>query len=126
MEIISSALDGTLNRAWKRRRYQRFDGGYRRNTNSVTFGGGNRRFWKIKAIPKLRWKKASPIRLWIKFKNAYVKMMLRLGGSDNVFDSKKAPKTLLISGSYSTEEFQRRLIYEISKNFFTSRELATV
>ncbi|KAL4568872.1 hypothetical protein LXL04_024489 [Taraxacum kok-saghyz] len=125
MEIISSAYDGTFNRAWRRRRYQRFDGGYKRNTKSVTFGG-NSRFWKIKAIPRLRLKKASPIRLWIKFKNTYIKMMLRLGVTDNVFGSKRVPRSLQSSAGYSIEEFQSRLIYEISKNLFPSRELATI
>ncbi|KAI3699468.1 hypothetical protein L2E82_43805 [Cichorium intybus] len=126
MEIISSAIDGTLNRSWKRRRYQRFDGGYRRNTKTVTFGGKNRRFWKIKAIPRLRLKKFSPIRFWIKFKNAYLKMMLRLAVTDNIFGSRRVPKRLQISGGYSVEEFQSRLIYEISKNLFPSRELTTI
>ncbi|KAI3717071.1 hypothetical protein L1987_68411 [Smallanthus sonchifolius] len=126
MELVSCGLVRTLNRSWRRRRYQRVTNGYKKTSKTVTFGGRNRRFWNFKAIPRLRLKKASPIRLWIKLKNAYIDMMLRLGGSESVFGSKRVPRRLQISGGYSMGEFHSRLIYEISKNLIASRELATM
>ncbi|KAI3824196.1 hypothetical protein L1987_05646 [Smallanthus sonchifolius] len=126
MELVSCGFVHKLNRSWRRRRYQRVTGSCKKMSKTVTFGGRNRRFWNIKAIPRLRLKKASPIRLWIKLKNAYIDMMLRLGGTENVFDSKRVPMRLQISRGYSMGEFQSRLIYEISKNLIASRELATI
>ncbi|KAL8248845.1 hypothetical protein R6Q59_005713 [Mikania micrantha] len=126
MDIVSNNFLNALNRSWRRRRYQRVTVGHKKPSKTVSFGARNRRFWKIKAIPRLRLKKASPMRLWIKLKNAYIDMMLRLAGTDNVFGSKRGPKMLLGSGCYSMSEFQSRLIYEISKNLIASRELGTI
>ncbi|GKB06118.1 hypothetical protein Tco_0834351 [Tanacetum coccineum] len=123
MEIVTSAFDGSLKRTWRRRRYRRFSNSHKKGATTVMLGGRNRRFWRIKAIPRLRLKTLSPFRLLINLKNFYVKMMLRLAGSDYFFGSKKGPKALR---SYSTEEFHNRLIYEISKNLYASRELASV
>ncbi|KAJ9564388.1 hypothetical protein OSB04_000354 [Centaurea solstitialis] len=110
MEIISSAF---VKRAWRRKRYRRLQKDGNRNPG----------FWKIKSVPRLQLKKVSPIRMWIKLKNAYIKMMLRLGGTQDVFGSTKSRRQT--SNGYSIDEFQRRLIYEISKNLIVSRELAT-
>ncbi|KAK9048888.1 hypothetical protein SSX86_030209 [Deinandra increscens subsp. villosa] len=125
MEIVSSVC--SLNRSWRRRRYQRITRGNRKTSKTVALGGGNRRFWKIKAIPRLRWKKVSPMRFLIKLKNAYFNMMVRLAGTENVFGAKRVPRRRLqASGGYSMSEFQSRLIYEISKSLIASRELATI
>nr|XP_043639090.1 uncharacterized protein LOC122610161 [Erigeron canadensis] len=125
VELSSSVFDGSSNKSWRPRRYQRINS-YRKSVKTVTFGGKKKRFWKIKAIPRLRLKKFSPIRLYLKFKNAYINMMLRLGGTENVFGSKRIPKRGQVSSAYSMEQFQNRLIYEISKNLFTARELAAL
>ncbi|XP_076891689.1 uncharacterized protein LOC143625626 [Bidens hawaiensis] len=123
MEIVPSCFLGALNRSWRRRRYQRVLG----TSKTKTLGGRNRRFWKINAIKRLRLKKVSVFRLWMKLKSAYIDTMLRLGGgNENVFGSKRVPRRLQASGGYSMGEFQSRLIYEISKNLVASRELATV
>ncbi|KAK1423463.1 hypothetical protein QVD17_18766 [Tagetes erecta] len=127
MEIVTSrGFVSTLNRSWRRRRYQRINGRYKKLSKTVVFGGKNRGFWKIKAIRRLRLKIASPIRLWIKLKKAYMNMMLRIAGNEHVFGSQRIPNKLQVSGAYSMSEFQSRLIYEISKNLIASRELATV
>ncbi|PWA91186.1 hypothetical protein CTI12_AA093680 [Artemisia annua] len=123
MEIVTSAFDGSLKRTWRRRRYRRFNNSHKKGSTTVMLGGRrSRRFWRIKAIPRLRLKTLSPFRLLINLKNVYVKMMLRLAGSDYFFGSKNGPKAL---HSYSTEEYHKRLLYEMSKGVFASRELAS-
>ena len=123
MEIVTNAFDGSLKRTWRQRRYRRFSNSHKKGATTVMLGGRSRRFWRIKAIPRLRLKTLSPFRLLINLKNVYVKMMLRLAGSDYFFGSKNGPKSL---HSYSTQEFHNRLMYEISKSLFASRELASV
>ncbi|MFS8016820.1 hypothetical protein Hanom_Chr15g01373031 [Helianthus anomalus] len=125
MENVSNGFICTLNRSWRRRRHLRISGGHKNTSKTITLGGRNRRIWKIKAIPRLRLKKLSPIRLWIKLKNAYIHMMLRLGRTEVTFGSKRVPRALK-PGGYSMGEFHSRLIYEISKSLIASRELATI
>ncbi|OAY57119.1 uncharacterized protein LOC110609647 [Manihot esculenta] len=128
MDLMSTPFTGNWRRYWRRKRYQKLDGGLtgRKNTKMVRFGGGRprRSAWKIR--PKLKILKiaaASPLKLVRKVKNAYVDMMLNLAGSvgflndDKVFGNKRIPKArqAAIAASYSNEEFEARLVYEIYK-----------
>uniref|UniRef100_A0A5B7A7E7 Uncharacterized protein n=1 Tax=Davidia involucrata TaxID=16924 RepID=A0A5B7A7E7_DAVIN len=134
MEMFSKESSGSqLKRYWRRRQYQRLDGAAksRKNVKIIKIGGSpRRRFWKIKAIPKLRLKIiASPLKLWTKFKNAYMNMMLNLAGNvgtlntGNVFGGKRIPKARQVYST--TDEFENRLLFEIYKALMASKELAT-
>ncbi|XP_059639791.1 uncharacterized protein LOC132282193 [Cornus florida] len=127
---------GSVNRYWRRRRYRRLDAANRKNVQIVRFGGPRRRSWKIKIIPKLRLMKraissASPMKLWARFKNAYINMMLNLAGNvgalndGNVFRGKRIPTARQVpTAPYSNDEFENRLVFEIYKALMASRELS--
>ncbi|KAA8547773.1 hypothetical protein F0562_004202 [Nyssa sinensis] len=135
MEKLSYPISGGLKRYWRRRKYRRLHSAIknRKNVKIVTIGSGRRRFWRIKAIPKLRLRIASPLKLWTKFKNSYINMMLSLAGNvgalnngnGNVFRGKRIPKARHVPASYSSDEFENRLVFEIYKTFMASKELAT-
>jgi hypothetical protein len=86
------------------------------------------RVWRIRAVPKLRLKIGSPLKLWTKLKNAYMNTMLSLAGNvghlsnNNVFGGKRIPKARQVPLAYSFEEIENRLIVEIYKAL-ASREL---
>ncbi|KAI9128284.1 hypothetical protein K1719_001277 [Acacia pycnantha] len=97
---------------------------------------GTRRYWRIKAIPKLSLMLRSPLKLMNKLKNAYIDFMLKLSGKvkggslnftngigDGVFRQKRIPKSRQVTHKFSMNEFEARLIYEISKVLIASREL---
>ncbi|KAK4759673.1 hypothetical protein SAY87_022804 [Trapa incisa] len=96
----------------KRVRVTRFAGGG---------SGQQRRFWKIRIAPMLRWRLivASPLRMLAGLKNAYVRMMIGLAGNvgslntNNVFGVKRIPKARQTPTVYSAEEIENRLIQEI-------------
>ncbi|XP_022759951.1 uncharacterized protein LOC111306318 [Durio zibethinus] len=133
MDLRHNPFPGTLKRYWRRRRYERLNGEVTRNKKNVKikrFRGGSRRFWKIKAVPKLRWKIiASSIKLLTKLKNAYMNMMINLAGNvghlnnDNTFGGKRIPKARKVPMIYSSNEFEERLVYEIYKALIATREL---
>ena len=95
----------------------------------VRFGGKQRRFWRIRQIPKLHLSMVSPLKLLAKLKNAYMSMMLNLAGSvgamsaGNGFGGKRIPKARQVLIAYSNEEFDQRLVLEIYKSMIASREL---
>ncbi|XVF81888.1 hypothetical protein PTKIN_Ptkin15bG0192100 [Pterospermum kingtungense] len=124
MELLQMAYPDTLKRYWRRRQYQRLN--IKKNKLKVTrMGGGSPRFWRIKAIPKLRWKIiASPIKLLTKLKNAYMNMMINLAGNDYTFGGKRIPKARKVPLVYSSYEFEERLVYEIYKTLIATRELS--
>ncbi|KAI9128060.1 hypothetical protein K1719_001053 [Acacia pycnantha] len=97
---------------------------------------GTRRYWRIKAIPKLSLVMRSPLKLMNKLKNAYIDFMLKLSGKvkggslnitngvgDGVFGQKRTPKSRQVTEKFSMNEFEARLIYEISKVLAASREI---
>ncbi|KAL0015366.1 hypothetical protein SO802_002435 [Lithocarpus litseifolius] len=107
MELIPKPVQGTLKRYWRRQRYQRLHGSkpVRKNVKITRFGGSpRRRVWRIRAVPKLRLKNFTPLKLWTKIKNAYMNMMVSLAGNvgslntSNVFGGRR-----LITGSQSGE-----------------------
>ncbi|OMO80287.1 hypothetical protein CCACVL1_13073 [Corchorus capsularis] len=101
----------------------------RKSIKVTRIGGKSRTFWRIKAIPKLRWKIASPLKLLTKLKNAYMKMMIGLAGNvgylntENMFGGKRIPKARKVPLGYSNSEFDQRLVYEICKALVATREL---
>ncbi|KAK9141736.1 hypothetical protein Syun_011136 [Stephania yunnanensis] len=136
MELLSmNFINGGLKRYWRRRRYQRLDGTAawtgRRNLKVVRFGGdksggSTRRFWRIRAIPKLRMKIFNPIKVLAKVRDAYVNMMVGWVGSDSFFGDKRIPRARQVErkSSKRVEEFEVKLIMEIYKSLKASRELA--
>lgn len=133
MELLRKPIPGSLKRYWRRKQYQRLNGEVIKNKKNVKvtrIRGGSRRFWRIKAIPKLRWKIASPIKLLTKLKNAYMNMMINLAGNvghlntDNTFGGKRIPKARKVPIAYSSNEFNERLVYEIYKALVATRELS--
>ena len=71
-----------------------------------------------------------------KLKNAYIDFMLKFSGKvkggslsisngigDGVFGQKRIPKSRQVTHKFSMNEFEARLIYEISKVLIASREL---
>ncbi|KAL0395911.1 UNVERIFIED_CONTAM: hypothetical protein Scaly_0039500 [Sesamum calycinum] len=129
-------FNGSLvKRQWRRRGYTKLSPTGRRNVKIVKFGTGNttssKRSWRLRLTPKLRLVRlASPLRLWHRFKNAYMKMMLRFANtsgtsnSANVFGAKRIPKARDVpTAPYSGTEFENRLILEIYKSMVASLEL---
>ncbi|GMI77019.1 hypothetical protein like AT2G47485 [Hibiscus trionum] len=134
MEFLQKPIPGTLKRFWRRRQYQKLKGGEaitkRKNIKVTRIGGVSQRFWKIKAVPKVRWRIiASPTKFLTKLKNGYMNMMLRLGGivwylsAENEFGGKRIPKARKVGLGYSNSEFDQRLLYEIYKNLIPALEL---
>ncbi|PON77497.1 hypothetical protein PanWU01x14_026580 [Parasponia andersonii] len=129
MELLPKPLHRNLNRYWRRRQYRRLDETVRsRKKVQVTqFGGAPiRRNWKIRASRRLRILRligTSPLKLWKKFKTAYINMMVNLAGNvgylntNNVFGGKRIPKSRPESHKivYSSDEIERRLVIEIYK-----------
>lgn len=116
---------GSVKRYLRRREYKRLHDeiAEQKRGRVARFGrGGPRRFWKIRLVPRLRWRiVASPLKLLAGLKNAYVRMMFSLAGNvgslntNNVFGAKRIPKARQAPTTtvYSAEEIENRLIYEI-------------
>ncbi|KAK9277081.1 hypothetical protein L1049_006620 [Liquidambar formosana] len=134
MEIINpSSYYDSLKRYWRRRRYQRLNGA---NTNKrklkIMRLGGNcrRRLWTIRAIPRLRLRLISPIKLLAKFHDAYINMMIRLAcnvqnsNRTGAFRGKRIARGCQISMASSGEEVDSRLVLEIYKRMVSTREVA--
>ncbi|KAF8399067.1 hypothetical protein HHK36_014933 [Tetracentron sinense] len=134
MEKLESPFYGSLKRYWRRRRYQRLDGTVtsKKTVKMARFrGGNNKRFWRIRVIPKLRLKIVSPLKLLGRLRDAYVNMMLGLAGnvryfnSGNSFGDKRIPKARQVPMLSPYQDIDSRLVYEIYKSLMASRELAT-
>lgn len=133
MEILSNPFNGTSKGHWRTRRYQQLDGPIigRKNVKTIRIGGSRRRSWRIKLVPKLRFKMVilSPLKIWRKLKNAYVNMMVNLAGNvghlnnGSAFAGKRIPRARQVKSTYSTSEFDSRLIFEIYKTLAASREI---
>ncbi|XP_031108370.1 uncharacterized protein LOC116012835 [Ipomoea triloba] len=130
MEVVMNPFkfNGAIKRAWRRRKYRRVEG-TRKSVKVVRFG--SKRSWRIKAVPKLRWKMLSPVKLWTRLKNAYVKMMLSFAGNvgylgagaGNGIEQKRIAGGKGKKMGYTTTEFENRLMYEIYKSLVPSMEL---
>ncbi|KAI5684322.1 hypothetical protein M9H77_05550 [Catharanthus roseus] len=130
-----------LKKQWRRRRsrnYKRLDSTIesRKNIKIVRFGGNPKRVWKIR---KIRVKLASPIKLWQKFKTAYMNMMMNFSGNIGALNSSTGNNANVFGGgggkrimpkgdnnlgnNYDKTQFENRLIYEIYKSLVVSMEL---
>ncbi|GAA0139142.1 hypothetical protein LIER_00751 [Lithospermum erythrorhizon] len=127
MDIILNPFNGNIKRYWRRRKYERLDGiKGRRNMKVVRFGGTTKRSWRFRVFKRLHLKIIlSPIKLWNKFKNSYINMMLQLvgNGTTSLFGGKRIPKGRQVASKYSNIEFENRLVFEIYKNLVASMEL---
>lgn len=124
---MSKPTYGGIKRSWRRRRYQRLDGSDAvpsgKKMKVVRLKGSPRRNWRIRAVPKLRWVVMSPLKMLSKLKNVYMNFMLKSMNPDNVFGKKQIAKAREVSKGLSNEEFETRLIFEISKALVASHEL---
>ncbi|MQL96059.1 hypothetical protein Taro_028730 [Colocasia esculenta] len=141
---------GGLKGYWKRKRYQRLDGGggarsrgwrWRSQRPRVQLsaagdqgegaGGRRRRFWRIKIAPKLRFLRravAAPRQLLTAVRDAYVRMMLRFansrvfsaGGGLGYFGGDPAP---LGFGPPALKEYDEKMIVEIYKSLMAQGHL---
>ncbi|KAL9427687.1 hypothetical protein AB3S75_029800 [Citrus x aurantiifolia] len=134
MELIPNC--NSLKRCWRRRGYQKLNDARKRNVRVIRLKGpSSSRCWRIKAVPKLCFKIiASPLRLWTKFKNGYIRKMNNLAGkvgslnNDNVFGGRRIPRAR--QGDkviYSNEEIENRLVLEIYKILVaTGRDISSL
>ncbi|MED6146124.1 hypothetical protein PIB30_031606 [Stylosanthes scabra] len=127
--LLPKPTYGGIKRYMRRRRYHRLDeNGGTKTTKTVWLTGPprQRRRWKVRAIRRLTWVAIrSPLKMWTKLKNAYMNFMLTSMNIDNPFGEKKIPKAHGLPKSYSRQEFEARLIFEISKALVASNELYT-
>ncbi|CAI9110636.1 OLC1v1010697C1 [Oldenlandia corymbosa var. corymbosa] len=132
MALLSVPFQGSWKRQWRKRKYQRLSPS-RKTLQVVKLGGGKKekRGWKIRSIPKLRFKFLSPLKLWRKIKTGYMDMMLRLAGKTgalngtgtSVYGGRRIPQARKVSLAYKEQEFENRIVYEIYKSLVASMEL---
>ncbi|ESW11185.1 hypothetical protein PHAVU_008G008800 [Phaseolus vulgaris] len=128
--LLSKPTYGGIKRYFRRRRYQRLDSGGaatftgERKTKMIRLRRSPHRQWKIRVVPKLTWMVRSPLKMLAKLKSAYMNFMLRSMNTDNIFGNKKILKIdRQASKGYKSNEFEARLIFEISKALVASHEL---
>ncbi|KAL2896277.1 Asparagine--tRNA ligase [Bienertia sinuspersici] len=138
MDIISKPFNGR--NYWRKKGYTLLDGAsdIKRNIQVVKFDGEKnntrkslRRFWRVKRGLKFRGLKKviwSPKKLWSKFKNGYVNMMLKMAGEvgqidgGSEFEKKRVSQAKQVQVKYKNqEEFEARLVIEIYKSLRTSK-----
>ncbi|KAA8532640.1 hypothetical protein F0562_032544 [Nyssa sinensis] len=84
MVILPTAYFGNIKRYWRKRKYRRLDDANKKKQKIKRLGNKKRRVWKIRLVPKLRFKVVSPLKLLAKFHDAYIDMMIGLAASNNV------------------------------------------
>ncbi|KAH7516461.1 uncharacterized protein LOC107413320 [Ziziphus jujuba] len=141
MEIFESQTTyfDNLKRYWRRRKYRKLSGSrtIKRKMKYARLGDGTspspspRRSWKIRTFPKLRLRLVSPLKLFAKFHEAYVDMMIGLAGNVakssrlGIFSGKKVASEKHISMVSSGEELvDSKLVLEIYNRLAASRQLA--
>ncbi|KAK8928411.1 hypothetical protein KSP39_PZI017377 [Platanthera zijinensis] len=119
---------GGLQGYWRRTAYRRLDGEdgpSRRKVRSSTIelgGGRRRRFWRIRASPRLRFLRViSPTRILSRIRDAYVRMMLAFASSGALGsyggDGMDAFYALPI------KEYDERMILELYKSVISQGQL---
>ncbi|RDX84634.1 hypothetical protein CR513_34283, partial [Mucuna pruriens] len=126
--LLPKQTYGGIKRYLRRRRYQRLDGSATggKKTKAIRLRRSPRRHWRIKAVPRLIWMVRSPLKMLEKLKNSYTNFMLRSMNTDNIFGQKRIPKAddaQVSKINYTADEFETRLIFEISKALVASHEL---
>ncbi|KAI8023111.1 hypothetical protein LOK49_LG03G00865 [Camellia lanceoleosa] len=128
MDIVPATYVENIKRYLRRRKYQQLDNPKKR-LKTTRLGSKTRHWsWKIRRpVPKLRFKTVSPIKLMAKLHDAYVDMMIRLVGDNNVgiFRAKRVPKGRSPAPMVAAndEVVDGRLVLEIYKRLVSSREL---
>lgn len=111
METLQPANNGGgIKRYLRRRHYQRLQRGATpsgKKMKIVRLKRSPRKHWRIRTIPRLRWVIKSPLKILANLKNAYMNFMLKSLNTD----------------IYSSNAFDARLIYEISKALVASHDL---
>ncbi|KAK7295757.1 hypothetical protein RJT34_18669 [Clitoria ternatea] len=128
--LLPKPTYGSIKRYMRRRRYQHLNdndnndnNNNKRKTKSIRLRRRpGRSYWRIKGVPKLTWVVVrSPLKMLAKLKNAYMNFMLRTIDTDNIFCEKRIPKARYEVSK--NDEFEARLIFEISKALVASHEL---
>ena len=137
MDTLGSPFNGSMKGQWKRRQYKRLDGKSsttpnRKKVKIIRLGGRSRRFWRIKSVPKFHFIKiASPLKLWEKLKNGYIKMMLSFAGNvSSLSNYGDFFHVKLISENHhraphvacAKKEFERKMVFENFKALMASKE----
>ncbi|XP_008784402.2 uncharacterized protein LOC120110193 [Phoenix dactylifera] len=116
MEAYNRGLKGY----WKRRAYQRLDGGGRRRSRAELNGGRRRRFWRIRVVPRLRFlaRVASPKRFLARIRDAYVRMMLSFASSGAIANGYTGYGGAAVTGfgRPQLKEYDEKMIVEIYKS----------
>ncbi|EHA8590334.1 hypothetical protein COCNU_scaffold017193G000010 [Cocos nucifera] len=118
MEAFKRGLKGY----WKRRAYQRLDGGggRRRRSRAELSGGRRRRFWRIRVVPRLRFlaRMASPKRFLARVRDAYVRMMLSFASSGAIDAGYAGYGGAAVAGfgRPQLKEYDEKMIVEIYKS----------
>ncbi|XP_057523492.1 uncharacterized protein LOC130803309 [Amaranthus tricolor] len=130
---------------WRKKGYNLLDGvENKRKIQVVKINGGDdgggskfRRFWRVKKGLKFKgyFKKIflSPKKVWNKFKDGYVNMMLKMAGEvgkvngGSEFERKKISQARQVRVKYKNQqEFEARLVIEIYKALQTSKGVSEV
>lgn len=132
MEILfPKATYGGIKRYLRRQRYRRLHGGAAtgRRKMAIIQLRGPRRHWRLRTSGRLRWLMISPLKMLAKLKNVYMNLMLKMAGStrainsDKIFGVKRIPNPRQVSKKYACDEFEARILFEISKTLVPSYEL---
>ncbi|XP_022769799.1 uncharacterized protein LOC111313393 [Durio zibethinus] len=118
MEGVSATMYKGLRRYWKRRGYVKLNGSGRERRSRVELGSSRRRrFWRIRVKAKLRI--PSPKKFFVWLRDAYVKMMLRLGNSRVVssgYGGAIDDNGIATFGKRPLKEYDEKMIVEIYKS----------
>jgi len=132
MEILfPKATYGGIKRYLRRQRYRRLHGGAAtgRRKMAIIQLRGPRRHWRLRTSGRFRWLMRSPLKMLAKLKNVYMNLMLKMAGktrainSDKIFGAKRIPNPRHVSKKYACDEFEARILFEISKTLVPSYEL---
>ncbi|KAG0456611.1 hypothetical protein HPP92_024399 [Vanilla planifolia] len=118
---------------WRRRRYQRLDGGKksvkvaRLGGCGKALGGGQRRLFRLRGVIRIRFRQLSPVRLLARLRDSYVNAMLGLAGKGSGLSASVGAESLLTrripkarSAKVEPGEFDRRLLFEICRSIRAS------
>ncbi|GFQ02465.1 hypothetical protein PHJA_002390400 [Phtheirospermum japonicum] len=127
MEGVSNAVYKGIKGYWRRKGYERLDGGgggRKRKVRvvklaSAATGEGSkrrRRFWRIKLTPRLKLKlRFSPKKFLIGLRDAYVNMMMKIANS-RVIGGGYPGDGVMGFGLRPVKEYDERMIVEIYKS----------
>ncbi|CAN4093016.1 unnamed protein product [Withania somnifera] len=125
MEGVSAKVYKGLKGYWRRRGYQKLNQKQKRVEVGPT---RNRRFWKIKLTPKLKlkinFKQLSLKNILIKFRDAYVNMMLRIANTRGFGADYGVGGGVDAFGMRQIKEYDEKVLVEIYKSILKARDVA--